>query len=63
MKKKKKRKKQKILKPIKLKKKDKSCFTCFYYNNVLCLEFDDKPPDKILLRGCSSYKKNKWLIM
>lgn len=48
------------LKPIKIKKKDKSCPNCRHYRQYYCGFAPGKHiPYEVLMNGCKKYKKNK----
>lgn len=48
------------IKPIKIKKKDKSCPNCRHYNQYFCsLRPGEEIPHAVLAKGCPLYKKNK----
>lgn len=52
----------KKIKPIKIKKKDKMCINCIFYDQRRCSLFSkEEIPYKVLIKGCKKYKKNKRL--
>lgn len=57
----------KKLKPIKIKKKHKSCHNCKHFKHIGiyekfgCKLTTSNIPDKVISKGCGKYKKNKHL--